>query len=237
MLIGLTIPVPSSWVLPILIGAMVLWAVGSIAGHYLRSKEKRQLQEQLHQTHPDTVAAPPQQSPNNATAEEGQKRNRAIAGKTVLVISSGGYVGLVASFRPPVVLVVLTLWVFVVLDSVVRTATLRRITIGLGYALPGLMLLTWPFIGGPSLSLLLILGMFVGATLLASAKLPKDVQPAAPTQPAMQQYMFVQPPLPGSLPPANWYPDPSGLPVLRYWDGMRWTDHQQPMPAPSGPAQ
>jgi hypothetical protein len=28
--------------------------------------------------------------------------------------------------------------------------------------------------------------------------------------------------LPG---PADWYPDPSGVDQLRYWDGMAWTDH------------
>jgi uncharacterized RDD family membrane protein YckC len=28
-----------------------------------------------------------------------------------------------------------------------------------------------------------------------------------------------------TLPPANWYPDPSGRARLRYWDGSRWTDH------------
>jgi hypothetical protein len=27
------------------------------------------------------------------------------------------------------------------------------------------------------------------------------------------------------MPPANWYPDPSGQARLRYWDGARWTDH------------
>lgn len=25
--------------------------------------------------------------------------------------------------------------------------------------------------------------------------------------------------------PANWYPDPTGRHHLRYWDGLRWTDH------------
>jgi uncharacterized RDD family membrane protein YckC len=32
------------------------------------------------------------------------------------------------------------------------------------------------------------------------------------------------PPAPGA-PPANWYPDPSGTARLRYWDGVRWTEH------------
>ncbi|SFR66235.1 Protein of unknown function [Agromyces sp. CF514] len=25
--------------------------------------------------------------------------------------------------------------------------------------------------------------------------------------------------------PAGWYPDPSGAPTLRWWDGLRWTEH------------
>ena len=36
------------------------------------------------------------------------------------------------------------------------------------------------------------------------------------------------PPLPG------WYPDPSGEPGLRYWDGT-WTDHRQPSLVPPPP--
>jgi len=28
--------------------------------------------------------------------------------------------------------------------------------------------------------------------------------------------------------PAAWYPDPSGAPGQRWWDGQRWTDHVQP---------
>jgi hypothetical protein len=31
-----------------------------------------------------------------------------------------------------------------------------------------------------------------------------------------------------SLPPAGWYPDPSGAPVQRYWDGTRWAAQQAP---------
>jgi hypothetical protein len=28
--------------------------------------------------------------------------------------------------------------------------------------------------------------------------------------------------------PAGWYPDPSGAPQHRYWDGRSWTEHLQP---------
>ena len=45
---------------------------------------------------------------------------------------------------------------------------------------------------------------------------------------------------PTTLPPANWYPDPSGVAELRYWDGQMWTStvaigghvHERPMPPP-----
>jgi uncharacterized RDD family membrane protein YckC len=43
---------------------------------------------------------------------------------------------------------------------------------------------------------------------------PAAPQPAAPAAPP--------------LPPANWYPDPSGQARLRYWDGARWTNHTAP---------
>jgi hypothetical protein len=26
--------------------------------------------------------------------------------------------------------------------------------------------------------------------------------------------------------PANWYPDPHSPGILRYWDGVQWTDHR-----------
>lgn len=32
-------------------------------------------------------------------------------------------------------------------------------------------------------------------------------------------------------PPAAWYPDPSGVEVLRWWDGTHWTDHTAPLPS------
>ncbi len=45
---------------------------------------------------------------------------------------------------------------------------------------------------------------------------------------------------PAALPPANWYPDPSGVAELRYWDGRTWTStvsvggfvHERVMPPP-----
>jgi len=32
--------------------------------------------------------------------------------------------------------------------------------------------------------------------------------------------------------PANWYPDPDAPSRLRFWDGVSWTAHYAPMPAP-----
>ena len=42
------------------------------------------------------------------------------------------------------------------------------------------------------------------------------------------------------LPPAGWYPNPSGAPGQRYFDGREWTAHhrgtpQQPMPVSPAP--
>ena len=33
--------------------------------------------------------------------------------------------------------------------------------------------------------------------------------------------------------PPGWYPDPSGQPQSRYWDGVQWTASTQPAPAPA----
>lgn len=33
--------------------------------------------------------------------------------------------------------------------------------------------------------------------------------------------------------PAGWYLDPSGAPVMRWWDGMIWTAQMTPMAAPT----
>lgn len=38
--------------------------------------------------------------------------------------------------------------------------------------------------------------------------------------------------------PADWYPDPAGDPtLLRWWDGIQWTEHTQPMPQQQAPQQ
>lgn len=38
-----------------------------------------------------------------------------------------------------------------------------------------------------------------------------------------------------STTPANWYPDPTHPAMLRYWDGLRWTEHTAPAVAPLAP--
>jgi Protein of unknown function (DUF2510) len=39
-----------------------------------------------------------------------------------------------------------------------------------------------------------------------------------------------------SQPPAGWYPDPSGVPGQRWWDGTSWSDHVAPaQPHPVAP--
>lgn len=45
-------------------------------------------------------------------------------------------------------------------------------------------------------------------------------------------------PPPQSAPPPGWYPDPSGGPYGRWWDGQQWADATQPLPqqAPPPPA-
>lgn len=41
-------------------------------------------------------------------------------------------------------------------------------------------------------------------------------------------------PVPGHpTPTPGWYPDPSGAPLQRYWDGASWSGHTAP---PTGPA-
>ncbi len=33
------------------------------------------------------------------------------------------------------------------------------------------------------------------------------------------------------MPPFGWYPDPTGLPMLRWWNGNAWTDQlEEPRP-------
>jgi hypothetical protein len=41
-----------------------------------------------------------------------------------------------------------------------------------------------------------------------------------------QQYTNPGPTGPAQIQPPGWYPDPSGAPGNRYWDGTGWTPHQ-----------
>ena len=34
------------------------------------------------------------------------------------------------------------------------------------------------------------------------------------------------------LPPAGWFPDPTGAPLQRWWDGLSWSAHERPVEAP-----
>lgn len=58
---------------------------------------------------------------------------------------------------------------------------------------------------------------------------PQASQPAWPQQPPGQQPLAQQPPAqqPPGIPPA-WYPDPSGQPGQRFWDGTNWTHWTNP---------
>ena len=64
-------------------------------------------------------------------------------------------------------------------------------------------------------------------------------QPQPPWNPEGQQgraNQAQQPPQDPRQPPPGWYPDPGGQQVLRWWDGMTWTQHTQPMPDLQPPA-
>jgi len=51
------------------------------------------------------------------------------------------------------------------------------------------------------------------------------------------QPVLPAPPVPLAIPP-GWYPDPTGLPAQRWWDGLDWTKYQAPLaghyPNPAG---
>lgn len=48
-----------------------------------------------------------------------------------------------------------------------------------------------------------------------------------PQAPAWQPQHVLVPAPPAAIPP-GWYPDPSGQPGQRYWDGARWTHFTHP---------
>lgn len=47
-----------------------------------------------------------------------------------------------------------------------------------------------------------------------------------PTVPLGQTWTAPSPPPPPVTPP-SWYPDPKSPGILRYWDGLQWTEHRQ----------
>lgn len=82
--------------------------------------------------------------------------------------------------------------------------------------------------------------VIVGLVRRGSAKrrasaLPAAAVPAAPTAwppdpatdpgPASVPAPVAPVPPPPAVAPAGWYPDPSGVHRLRYWDGRTWTEH------------
>ncbi|KLR60486.1 Protein of unknown function (DUF2510) [Actinobacteria bacterium IMCC26207] len=75
--------------------------------------------------------------------------------------------------------------------------------------------------------------IFLGIVLFAAGvalflKLRNDLKKPSETQDELEVHTKVAQsaglgtPAPGT---ADWYPDPSGVDQLRYWDGMAWTDH------------
>lgn len=69
----------------------------------------------------------------------------------------------------------------------------------------------------------LILGIWGTIGYLAFVR-PKLLRVSAlPPMPAM--------PMLNAAPPAGWYPDPQGMPVVRWFDGRQWTPQTAPMPS------
>ena len=75
--------------------------------------------------------------------------------------------------------------------------------------------------------------IFLGVVLFAAGvaiflKLRNDLKKPNETHGELEVHTHVAQsaqlgtPAPG---PADWYPDPSGVDQLRYWDGTAWTDH------------
>jgi hypothetical protein len=66
-----------------------------------------------------------------------------------------------------------------------------------------------------------------------------ELAPLPDTQPAVGHTQSTGgPPQQPTLPPPGWYPDPTGKPVQKYWDGQAWTDIPPPeIPATRGATQ
>jgi hypothetical protein len=52
----------------------------------------------------------------------------------------------------------------------------------------------------------------------------------APAPPGSHSQVPV--PSPRHVAAPGWHPDPTGVPLLRYFDGQQWTDHTAPQPPP-----
>ena len=61
----------------------------------------------------------------------------------------------------------------------------------------------------------------------AEASDPTAPPPHYPTVPISPSWAAEPSSLPPPVTPPNWYPDPTSPGILRYWDGVQWTEHRQ----------